>query len=131
MLVLFRSFFLWLLFIPLAILNGVMRDLVLTPALGETAGRALSSVTLSALILGVAVLFVKRLGVNTLIWLLIVGFFWLILTALFEFSFFLLVMGHPMDELLGEYDLFRGRLWVLVLATTFFAPLIAARIRKG
>jgi len=131
MFVLLRGFLIWLLFIPLAIMNGVMRDLVLTPALGETAGRALSSVTLSALILGAAVLFVKRLGVNTLIWLLIVGSFWLILTALFEFSFFLLVMGHPMDELLGEYDLFRGRLWVLVLATTFFAPLIAARIRKG
>ena len=130
MFVLLRGFLIWLLFIPLAIMNGVMRDLVLTPALGETAGRALSSVTLSALILGAAVLFVKRLGVNTLIWLLIVGSFWLILTALFEFSFFLLVMGHPMDELLGEYDLFRGRLWLMVLATMLFAPLLAARIRK-
>jgi hypothetical protein len=130
MFVLLRSFFLWLLFIPLAILNGVVRDLLLTPALGDTAGRALSSVTLSALILGVTILFVRRLGINTPTWLLIVGSFWLVLTMMFEFSFFLLVMGHPMDELLREYDLFRGRLWLLVLATTFFAPLIAARIRK-
>lgn len=130
MLVLLRSFLLWLLFIPLAILNGVMRDLVLAPSLGDAAGRALSSVTLSALILGVAMLFIKRIGVNTLTWLLIVGSFWLVLTVLFEFSFFLLVMGHPMDELLLDYDLFRGRLWLLVLATTFFAPLIAARIRR-
>ena len=128
--VLLRSFLLWLLFIPLAILNGVVRDLLLTPALGDTAGRALSSVTLSALILGVTILFVRRLGINTPTWLLIVGSFWLVLTMMFEFSFFLLVMGHPMDELLREYDLFRGRLWLLVLATTFFAPLIAARIRK-
>jgi hypothetical protein len=53
-----------------------------------------------------------------------------VLTVLFEFGFFALVMGHPMDVLLGEYDLFRGRLWLLVLITTFFAPLLAGLLRK-
>ena len=128
--ILLRSFLLWLLFIPLAILNGASRDLLLTPALGDAMGQALSSVTLSVLILCVTMLFIRRIGVNTLTWLLIIGSFWLVLTVLFELSFFLLVMGHPMDELLGEYDLFRGRLWLMVLATVLFAPLLAARIRK-
>jgi len=128
--ILLRSFLLWLLFIPLAILNGASRDLLLTPALGDAMGQALSSVTLSVLILCVTMLFIRRIGVNTLTWLLIIGSFWLVLTVLFELSFFLLVMGHPMDELLGEYDLFRGRLWLMVLATMLFAPLLAARIRK-
>lgn len=127
---LIKSFLVWLCFIPLAIANGALRDLVVTPALGETAGRAASSLTLSILILGVTVLLVKRLGVNTRAGYLVVGGSWLVLTLLFELSFFVLVMGHPMDELLADFDIFRGRLWLVVLATTFFAPLIAGKIRK-
>jgi hypothetical protein len=127
---LIRSFLIWLLFIPIAIVNGVVRDLLLAPLLGDAPGRAMSSISLSILILGLTVLFVKRLGVETRHGRLIVGAWWLVLTVLFEFGFFVLVMGHPMDELLGEYDLFRGRLWVLVLITIFFAPLLAGMLRK-
>jgi hypothetical protein len=127
---LIRSFLIWLFFIPLAIANGALRDLVLTPALGDALGRAISSLTLSLLILGLTLLLVDRLGVNTRAGYLIVGGFWLVLTLLFEVSFFVLVMGHPMDELLKDYDLFRGRLWLIVLAATFFAPLFAGKTRK-
>ena len=127
---LIRSFLVWLLFIPVGIANGALRDLMLTPALGDTLGRAVSSLTLSLLILGLALLLVDRLGVNTRAGYLGVGAFWLVLTLLFEVSFALLVMGHPMDELLQDYDIFRGRLWLIVLATTFFAPLLASKIRK-
>jgi hypothetical protein len=127
---LIRSFFVWLLFVPVAIANGALRDLVLTPALGDTLGRAVSSLTLSILILGLALLLVDRLGVNTRAGYLVVGAFWLVLTLLFEVSFALLVMGHPMDELLQDYDIFRGRLWLIVLVATFFAPLLAGKMRK-
>jgi len=125
-----RSFLVWLLFIPLAIANGALRDLVLTPALGDTLGRAVSSLTLSLLILGMTLLLVDRLGVSTRAGYLGVGAFWLVLTLLFEVSFALLVMGHPMDELLQDYDIFRGRLWLIVLVTTFYAPLFASQVRK-
>ena len=127
---LIKSFLVWLLFIPLAIANGVLRDLVLTSALGDMLGRAVSSLTLSFLILGLTLLLVDRLGVNTRAGYLVVGAFWLVLTLLFEVSFFVLVMGHPMDELLQDYDIFRGRLWLIVLAATFFAPLLAGKMRK-
>lgn len=127
---LIRSFLLWLLFIPLAMANGVLRDLVLAPAWGDAVGRALSSVTLSLLILGLTLLLVRRLGVGTRAGYLAVGLFWLVLTILFELSFFVLVMGHPMDELLADFDLFRGRLWLLVLTTTLFAPLLAGALRR-
>jgi len=127
---LIRSFLVWLLFILLAIANGALRDLVLTPALGDTLGRAVSSLTLSLLILCLTLLLVDRLGVNTRAGYLVVGAFWLVLTLLFEVSFALLVMGHPMDELLKDYDIFRGRLWLIVLTTTLFAPLLASKIRK-
>jgi hypothetical protein len=127
---LIKSFLVWLLFIPLAIANGALRDLVLAPALGDMLGRAISSLTLSLLILGLTLFMVGRLGVNTRMGYLVVGAFWLILTLLFELWFFVLVMGHPMDELLKDHDIFSGRLWLIVLATTLFAPLLAAKIRK-
>ncbi len=116
---LIRSFLIWLLFIPLAVLNGALRDLLLTPELGDTLGRVISSLTLSLLIFGLTMLFVKKLGVDTPSGLFIVGGFWLVLTVMFEFTFFIMVMGHPMDVLFEDYNLFRGRLWLLVLATTF------------
>jgi len=127
---LMKSFLVWLLFIPLAIANGALRDLVLTPAFGDTGGRSVSSLSLSLLIVGLPVLLVKRLGVARRAGYLAVGAFWLVMTLLFEVSFFVLLMGHPMDELLMDFDLFRGRLWLLVLAATFFAPLLASKLRK-
>jgi hypothetical protein len=127
---LIRGFLVWLLFIPLAVANGILRDLLLTPALGDTPGRAVSSLSLSILIFCLTLFFITRLGIGTRRECLLVGFFWMVLTLLFEFSFFVLVMGHPMNVLLQDYDLFRGRLWLLVLATTLFAPLLAARARK-
>ena len=126
---LIRSFLVWLLFIPMAIANGALRDFVLAPALGDTLGRTVSSLTLSLLIFGLTLLMVDRIGVNTRAGYLVVGAFWLVLTVLFEVSFSLLVMGHPMDELLNDFDLFRGRLWLIVLAATFFAPLLASKMR--
>ena len=127
---LIRSFLVWLLFIPLAIANGALRDLVLVHALGETAARAVGSLTLAVLILGLTALMVKRLGVDTRAGYLVVGGSWLVLTLLFEVSFFVLLMGHPMDELLKDFDLFRGRLWLVVLAATFFSPLVASKLRR-
>lgn len=127
---LIRSFLIWLLFIPLALANGALRDLLLTPVMGDSLGRAVSSLSLSLLILGLTVLMVKRLGVNTRAGYLTVGGIWLALTVLFEVFFFVLLMGHPMDELLLDFDIFRGRLWLMVLAATFFAPILASKIRK-
>jgi hypothetical protein len=125
-----RSFLVWLVFVPLAILNGVVRDVALAPLLGDSVARAISSLSLSVLIFCTTVLFVHRLGVGTKRGYVIVGLFWLLLTLLFEFSFFVLVMGHPLDELLRDYDIFQGRIWVLVLAATFLSPLLASRLRK-
>ena len=46
-----RAFTVWGLLLVLAVLNGGVRDTWLTPRLGDIAGRALSSVLLSLLIL--------------------------------------------------------------------------------
>lgn len=83
-----KGLLLWFLFIPLAVLNGLLRDLPLTPLLGDPAGRAISPVSLALLILGLTRLLIGRLGVGMRGGLLIVGALWLVLSVLFAVAFF-------------------------------------------
>ena len=58
-----------------------------------------------------------------------VGILWLVLTLAFE-----LIAGHYLfrrswPSLWAEYDLSRGRIWVLVPLVTFLAPLLAGYLR--
>lgn len=60
--------------------------------------------------------------------LLRIGLLWLVLTVAFEFGFFHSVVGKPRDVLLADYNLLRGRLWVLVLATVLLGPILVGTI---
>jgi hypothetical protein len=115
--------------LALAVLNGGLRDAWLSPRLGDTAGRALSSVLLSLLILLAARLTVRWIGPRTRREALTVGALWVGLTLAFEFGAGRYGFGKSWAELLADYDLSRGRIWVLVLIVTFFAPLWTARFR--
>ncbi len=58
-----------------------------------------------------------------------VGLYWVILTISFEFMMGVFIMKKPFSELLNAYDVTTGNLWLLVVITVGFAPLIAAKIR--
>jgi hypothetical protein len=58
-----------------------------------------------------------------------VGILWAVLTVAFEFLAGHYAFGHPWPELLADYDLLRGRVWLLVLVTTLVAPRWAWRVR--
>ncbi len=57
------------------------------------------------------------------------GALWLGLTLLFEFGTGHYIAQKPWAELLADYNLLRGRIWVLVPLVTFVAPLWAGRAR--
>jgi hypothetical protein len=73
--------------------------------------------------------FVLRLGSPGSAKLLEVGLLWLFLTVAFEFGFGRL-SGASWQALLADYDIPRGRLWPLVLLTTFLAPWLWGRDRR-
>ncbi|HTG00240.1 MAG TPA: hypothetical protein VK654_06600 [Nitrospirota bacterium] len=125
-----KSFFVWILFIPLATANAAFRDLVLIPLLGDASGSNVSSLILALLILGVTFLLLSRLGLRTRAECMATGALWFSLTLIFEMSFFIFARIHPLDKLLQDYDLFRGRLWLLDLVVLLLAPLIAAHLRR-
>ena len=63
--------------------------------------------------------------------LLGIGVLWTAMTVAFEFGFFHLVMGVAVEDLLADYNVLRGRLWVLVLATVLLGPIVVGAITEA
>ena len=124
-----RAVAVWLGILVLASLNGAVRDLVLAPRMGDTLARALSTITLSALVLLVTWYTVTWIGPHTIRGALLVGLLWLLLTLAFEFLGGHYLFHKPWSALLADYDLRRGRIWIMVLVITFAAPLWLGRLR--
>ena len=123
--ILFSALGMWFIFVIAAILNGAFRIAFIIPRVGEHAGHVISTFIFMGVILAGTYLFLGYLDAglarNDL---LLIGGFWLVMTILFEFVFGHYVMGHPWETLLADYNIFKGRVWVLVLITTFLAPWI-------
>jgi len=124
-----RALAVWFLLLALAMLNGGVRDTWLSPRLGDTVGRALSTLLLSGLILLATWMTIGWVRPTATGEALGIGALWLALTLSFEFVVGHYGFGKPWAELLADYDLRQGRIWVLVLPVTFLAPLWTARLR--
>lgn len=119
---LFRYAFAWLPMAVLAVINGAVRELGYGPHLSELAAHQLSS--LSAILLFTLYAFwlgrVQPLASDRQA--VLAGGIWLVLTLAFEFGMVMLVRGMPVRSALKDYDLFSGRVWVLVLAVVAALP---------
>lgn len=114
-----------------AMANGAFREIVLTRLLNEAAARALSSVTLCLLIFITIDAFIARCsGPFFPGELLALGAFWTTLGILFEFALGLGMMKLPLSALLQDYNIFAGRLLILVWLTTLLGPWVAGRRRR-
>lgn len=116
----------WLPGVPIAILNGSVRQYLFIDYLNmsELTAHQLSVVN-----------FILLFGLY--IWLVLpwlkpesakqawqVGLLWLGLTVAFEFLFGHYLMGHSWERLLHDYNILAGRLWLLVLAWTAAGPAV-------
>ena len=124
-----RALVVWLGLAVLAVLNGWFRESVLVSRLNEGAARAMSTVLLSLVIFVVAALTVEWISERPHLDAWRIGTLWLLMTLVFEF-----VAGHylfrvPWHQILAEYNIFGGRIWILVLLVTLIAPAAAAAMR--
>jgi hypothetical protein len=120
----------WLLMPIIGIINGTIRQYGYTKALGELRAHQVSTLT------GL-VLFGLYIWALTLLWkirssaeAIAIGLIWLILTVSFEFLFGHYVMKHRWSRLLHDYNIFEGRLWVLVLVWITAAPYLFYRLSR-
>ena len=122
-----RAAAVWMLLLFAAVVNGVFRQLVLEPWLGTQVAHALSTAILCSLIFG--------LGWLTLAWIDVVfhweawtvGCIWLGLTLGFEFLGGHYLFGSTWSDLFTDYNVWNGRIWILILLTTAFTPLFVLR----
>jgi hypothetical protein len=117
-----RAIVIWVLLLGVAVLNGTAREFLLAPRLGAQAGHVASTLILCAAIFVVALLFTRWIGPRSRGGAMLIGAVWLALTLAFEFLAGHYLFGSSWERLLADYDLLRGRVWILVLLATLFAP---------
>ena len=124
-----RAVIVWAGIAVIAVLNGGFRESVLIPRTGEAAGRAISTLMLSAAVLAVTFYTIAWITPDAGRDAWRIGVLWLAMTLAFEF-----LAGHylfrvPWREITADYNVLRGRIWVLVLIVTLVAPAAAAALR--
>jgi hypothetical protein len=117
--------------VVVALLNGTLRAAVVQPLVGETVARFVATLVLLALLTAYEWWLLGRYPLPTagLAWA--VGASWTALTLAFEFSFGLFVEHLSWSTMLADYDLTRGRIWVLVPLWLLVAPAALRAVRRG
>jgi hypothetical protein len=124
-----RAFIVWMGLLVIAVAFGAVREAVVAPRLGSQTAHVLGTIAFCLAILAVAWASIGWIGPRdggAAVW---IGLGWVGLTVAFEFLAGHYLFGHPWARLLADYNILRGRIWLLVLVTTGVAPVVAARLR--
>lgn len=120
----------WIGFAGIAVICGALRVKLLEPRLGEAKAHVVGTLVVCVGVFAAIQLFVAASGLTETWPLMRIGAFWTLLTICFEFLFGMLVMKKSVEELLADYNIFKGRVWLLVLVTTFWGPVVAGMLRQ-
>ncbi|MBV6479872.1 MAG: hypothetical protein HGGPFJEG_02676 [Ignavibacteria bacterium] len=124
-----RHILLWFPMIAIAFGNATLRELVFIKLFSEFRAKQLSNVTL-IILCSIYVWFVyKALDIQNTKEAFQIGFVWMLLTVVFEFSLGFLT-NKTWEYLLQDYNIFAGHLWLVFLAALFLLPYICHSIRK-
>jgi hypothetical protein len=112
---------LWFPMMLIAVLNGTARDLVYKKYTGELTAHQLSTISL-LILLG---LYIWRVMHNypasSATEALLIGTSWMTLTLVFEFGLGR-ARGRSWSELMADYQVQKGRIWVLIPIGLLIAP---------
>ena len=124
-----KAFLIWLLMLPLGILNGGLRIYVTEPLFGSAVAQPLAGVVLSVLIFLVAFLLLPKIGKCTMKEYVFIGIAWFVLTNAAELVISV-IEGIEVSEFFWAFDVRTGNLWSLVVIVCLVAPVLVAKIRK-
>lgn len=119
----------WLLMMACETVHGIARVLFLQPRVGDRLSRQLGMLTGSAIIFGVAYLFIGWLRPETPRRMVAVGCLWAALTFGFEILMGL-ALGFQWERILAEYDPSRGGLMGFGLIFMIAVPALAVGLRE-
>jgi hypothetical protein len=124
-----RALVVWLVIILAETVHGVLRQLFLTPLVGDLPARQFGVAVGSLIIFAIALLFSRWLGARTLRAQLAVGLCWVVLTVAFEIGLGML-LGVTRERIFADYDVAQGGFMALGLLFMLLAPALAAGLRR-
>ena len=126
-----RYLFAWIPMLIIAIANGILRQTTFAKVMPELQAHQLSTFIGSVLIGLFIWLVIRRWPPSSDCHALKIGFAWLCLTVAFEFFMGLVLASRPLTQVLQDYNLMEGRVWVIFLTWLTLAPWIYFRFRKA
>ncbi|HEX5001710.1 MAG TPA: hypothetical protein VFW78_04380 [Bacteroidia bacterium] len=119
----------WLPMIAIAFANAMLRELVFIKHFNELRAHQLSTITL-IILCSLYVWFVfPLLSIQNVKQALLIGFVWMLLTIMFEFSLGRLT-NKSWEYLFRDYNLFAGHIWLLFLFSLFLLPYLFYIVRN-
>jgi hypothetical protein len=120
----------WIPMLAIAIANGTLRQLTFAKVLSEPHAHQLSTITGSIFLGAFIWLVIRNWPPSSSSQALLIGFVWVSLTIAFE-SFMGFALQHrSLSQVLHEYNLFIGRVWLLFLVWLAVAPWLFFRLRS-
>ncbi len=126
----FRALLSWLALLAVAFLNGTVRQLAYPSTLSDFAARQVAA-GVGAVVLGFTIWFLLRrwpLARAQHAWA--TGALWAALTVLFEIAL-VRGTGRPWDDVLGQYALWKGSLWPLLVLWILAAPAALSALQRS
>lgn len=126
-----QSLVVWVAFVPIAILNGVVRETIYTQYINTLFAHQLSTLTAALAFFAVSYGVLRHLipGKNSY-QLLSIGLLWISLTVLFDFGFGYFIDHRSWDVLRADYNIFTGRVWMLFLLFELLTPFFLKQVMR-
>jgi hypothetical protein len=125
----YRALTIWAVLLVFAMLIGGGKVAFIIPKLGEHIGQIIGTLIFCPVIFVVTWYSIRWINPNGIRDAIVVGILWLILTEAFEFLAGRYLFEKSWEQLFYEYQIWEGRIWVLILVTLLASPIIAARLR--
>ncbi len=124
-----KHFLLWLPMIVIAFANAALRELVFVKHFSEFRAHQFSTITL-IILCSIYVWFVSQpLDIQNTKQAFLIGFVWVVLTVVFEFSLGRLT-NKSWEHLFRDYNILAGRIWLVFLLCLFLLPYICFTLTK-
>lgn len=126
----------WLGLAAVAVANGALREALLAKRLGGRPAHQVSSATGAAALGAATVALERRRPIERARTAAGIGAMWVVMTIAFETLMGRVLRRLPWSDVLGDYDLRRGRVWGVVVLWIGLLPSLArwlrlARARSG
>ena len=124
-----RLLIVWFAMLLVASVNGGVREALLVPMMAPGSARAVTTLLLCAIVFLLTYFTIEWIDPRSSHDDWVIGGLWVALTLAFEFLAGHYLFGNPWSELFAEYNVFRGRIWILAIITILVAPGVSARAR--